>query len=181
MASNQPYDVLNSTGLPQISEGCAECFTQLHTHIERLFEKSGYSGGYRRAFVTLFGHDIESFTVTMTLYLDQLQQQMDKADFSENCCTVAYGVILKQLQAFIESRFIMEYDYDSHMKSKRFADHTGLEVDAFRVTLLHITGNVKEFIKARAHIPQTSVAVAVERTRIESYAGFSTHEVDASH
>ena len=83
MTNIQSSVVLNSTGLPQISEGGAECFKLLHTHIERLFEKSGYSGGYQRAFVTLFGHDIESFTVTMTLYLDQLELQINKADFSE--------------------------------------------------------------------------------------------------
>jgi hypothetical protein len=181
MTSNQSIVALNSTGLPQISEGCVECFKLLHTHIERLFEKSDYSGGYRRAFVTLFGHDIESFTVTVTLYLDQLQLQMNKADFSEKCCPVAFGVILKQLQAFIDSRFTMEYDYDSYITSKRFADHTGLDVDAFRVTLLQITGNVKEFIKERAHLLLTSEAAAAERTCIESSEVLSTHEVDASH
>ena len=82
MTSTQSSVVLNSTGLPHISEGGAECFKLLYTHIERLFEKAGYSGGYQRAFVTLFGHDIESFMVTMTLYLDQLQIQINKANFS---------------------------------------------------------------------------------------------------
>lgn len=106
---------------------------------------------------------------------------MDKADFSENCCTAAYGVILKQLQAFIDSRFTMEYDYDSHMTSKRFADHTGLEVDNFRVTLLQIIGKVKEFIKARTHLLLTSNVVTTEMTLLESPAVLSTHEVDASH
>ena len=108
MTSTQSNTILSSTGLSQNSDGGAECFKLLHTHIERLFEKSGYSGGYRRAFVTLFGHDIESFTVTMTLYLDQLQLQMNKADFFEKCCTAAFGVILKQLQAFSDSRFTMD-------------------------------------------------------------------------
>ena len=117
----------------------------------------------------------------MTLYLDQLQQQMDRTDFSESCCTAAYGVILKQLQAFIDSRFTMEYDYDSQMTSKRFANHTGFEVDAFRDTLLQLTGNVKEFIEVRAHLQQSSVTVIVERTTNESSAGFSTQDVDTAH
>ena len=172
---------LYSTELPQTSVGGAECFMLLNTHIERLFEKSGYSGGYQRAFVTLFGHDIESFTVTMTLYLDQLKLQMDKTDFSERSCTAAFGVILKQLHAFIDSRFTMEYDHDSHMTSKRFADHTGLDVDAFRVTLLQITGKVKEFIKERAHLLTTSETATAERTCIESPDILSTHGGDALH
>lgn len=144
---HQPQKLLDNA-----EESSIECFRLLHSHIKSLFEQSCYSVGYRRAFVTLFGHDIESFIVTMTLYLDQLQQQMDRADFSESYCTASYGVILKQLQAFINSRFTMEYDYDSQMTSKRFANHTGFEVDAFRDTLLQLTGNVKKFIEARAHL-----------------------------
>lgn len=141
MASTPSADI-RATGsdtyppIPSITECCTECFRLLHSHIKSLFEQSGYSRGYRRAFVTLFGHDIESFTVTMTLYLDQLQQQMDRADFSESCCTAAYGVILKQLQAFIDSKFTLEYDHYSQMTKKCFADHTGIEVDMFRDTLI---------------------------------------------
>ena len=62
-----------------------------------------------------------------------------------------------------------------------FVDHTGLEVDAFRITLLQVTGSVKEFIKERAHLLPTSEAAAAERTCIESSVVLSTHEVDASH
>ena len=99
-------------------ESSIECFKLLHSHIKSLFEQSGYSGGYRRAFETLFGQDIESFTVTMTLYLDQLQQQMDRANFSERRCTAAYGAINNQLQAFIDSRFTGEYDHESQMTKR---------------------------------------------------------------
>jgi hypothetical protein len=37
------------------------------------------------------------------------------------------------------------------MTLKCFADHTGIEVDTFRDTLLQLMGNVKEFIEERAH------------------------------
>jgi hypothetical protein len=90
-------------------------------------------------------------------------------------------MILKQLHAFIDSRFTMEYDHDSHLMSKWFVDHTGLDVDAFRVTLLQITGNGKEFIKERAHLLSTSETAAAERSFIESPDTLFTHEVDASH
>ena len=117
----------------------------------------------------------------MTLYLDQLQQQMDKTDFSESCCNAAYGVILKQLQAFTDSRFTMEYDHDSQLTSKRFASHTGFEVDAFRDTLLQLTGNVKKFIEARAHLQQSSDTVIVERTTNDSSERLSTPVLDTAH
>lgn len=73
----------------QKSDRCPECFMILCSHIEKLFDASGDSGGYSRAFATLFGHDIESFNVTMPLYLDQLKQQIIKSDFSINCCNAA--------------------------------------------------------------------------------------------
>ena len=36
------------------------------------------------------------------------------------------------------------------MTKKGFATHTGIEVDVFRVTLLQLMGNVKEYIEERA-------------------------------
>jgi Tfp pilus assembly major pilin PilA len=37
------------------------------------------------------------------------------------------------------------------MTEKSFADYTGVEVDMFRVTLLQLMGNVKEYIEERQH------------------------------
>ena len=55
---------------------------------------------------------------------------------------------------FIDSKFTMEYDYDSDMTKRCFADHTGFEVDTFRDTLIQLIGNVKGFIQERAQLKQ---------------------------
>jgi hypothetical protein len=86
-------------------ENCIECFRLLHSHLKVLFEQPGYLGGYHRAFTTLFRQDVETFTVKMILYLDQLQQQLDKGEFSEGRSMAAFCVINNQLQVFIDSRF----------------------------------------------------------------------------
>ena len=127
-----------------------ECFRSLHSHLKVLFAKPGYLGGFNRAFATLFGQNVETFTVKMTLHLDQLQQQLEKGEFSEDRSMAAFCVINNQLQAFIDSRFTEEYDHESQMTKKSFATHTGIEVDVFRVTLLQLMGNVKEYIMERA-------------------------------
>jgi hypothetical protein len=101
-------------------------------------------GGYKHAFVRLFGQNVETFTVKMTLYLDQLQQQLEKGEFSEGRSMAAFCVIDNQLQAFISSRFNEEYDHESQMTKKSFATYTGIEVDVFRVTLPQLMGNMKE-------------------------------------
>ena len=66
-----------SLKLPDNAKECRiECFQQLHSHLKLLFKRSEYTMGYERAFATLTGQDVETFPVKMTLYLDQLQQQL---------------------------------------------------------------------------------------------------------
>jgi hypothetical protein len=45
MTSTQSNTILSSTGLSQNSDGGAECFKLLHTHIERLFENQATQEG----------------------------------------------------------------------------------------------------------------------------------------
>ena len=80
------------------------------------FEQPRYLGGYKRAFATLFGQDVDTFTVKMILNLDKLQQQLDKGEFSEGRSMVAFCVINNQLQMFIDSQFTEEYDWQSNDK-----------------------------------------------------------------
>ncbi|GJV51110.1 hypothetical protein Tco_1446851 [Tanacetum coccineum] len=40
--------------------------------------------GFKRAFMSLFGQDVDTFTSTMLLNVDQLQKQLDKDDFQED-------------------------------------------------------------------------------------------------
>ena len=106
--------------------------------------------GFTHAFATLFGQDVQIFTDTMILNLDQLQQQLDEGESSNIGSMAALCVLNKQLQVFINLKFTMDYDYDSQMTLKLFFDHTGIEVDTFRDTLLQLMGNVKAFIEERA-------------------------------
>ncbi|GJZ54993.1 hypothetical protein Tco_0610186 [Tanacetum coccineum] len=39
--------------------------------------------GFKRAFATLFGQDVETFTGTMFLNMDQLEKQLDNEEFQE--------------------------------------------------------------------------------------------------
>ena len=57
-------------------KSCIECFQQLHSHLLVLLEGTGFKMGFERAFATLFGQDVEDFTDTMILNLDQLLQQL---------------------------------------------------------------------------------------------------------
>lgn len=136
--------------LDNAKDCCIECFQQLHSHLSVLLEGNGFKMGFERAFATLFGQDVQAFTDTMILNLDQLRQQLDQAEPSNIGSMAALCVLNKQLQVFIDSKSAMVYDYESQMTMKCFADHTEIEVDTFRDTVLQLMGNVQKFIHERA-------------------------------
>ncbi|GJZ14350.1 hypothetical protein Tco_0549580 [Tanacetum coccineum] len=62
-------------------------FRQLHSDL-KLLSNSDLKGtrtefGFKRAFATLFGQDEETFTGTMFLNMDQLENQLDNKEFQE--------------------------------------------------------------------------------------------------
>ncbi|GJV20769.1 hypothetical protein Tco_1369789 [Tanacetum coccineum] len=103
--------------------------------------------GFKRAFMSLFGQDADTFTCTMLLNVDQLQKQLDKDEFQEDGSMAAFWVVNNQFQKFINSQFTL--DYDSQMTDKYFVEYTGIEVKHFRDTLLQHMGNVKKFVAER--------------------------------
>ncbi|GJS12003.1 hypothetical protein Tco_0368799 [Tanacetum coccineum] len=108
------------------------------THIEH---------GFKRAFMSLFGQDANTFTSTMILNVDQLQKQLEKDEFQEDGSMSAFLVINKQFQQFIDSKFTL--DYNSHITNKYFVEYTGIEVKHFKDTLLRQMGNVKKSVAER--------------------------------
>ena len=80
----------------------------------------------------------------MILYLDQLEQQLDKGKFSEGRSMAAFCVINNQLQMFIDSQFT-----ENQMTNKYFSNYTGIELDTFRDTLIQLMDKVKRFIEEK--------------------------------
>ncbi|GJX44730.1 hypothetical protein Tco_0261406 [Tanacetum coccineum] len=91
--------------------------------------------GFKRAFMSFFGQDANTFTSTMLLNVDQLQKQLDKDYFQEDGSMDAFWVINRQFQKFIDSRFSL--DYDSQMIDKYFVEYTRIEYDK-RVNKRHM-------------------------------------------
>jgi hypothetical protein len=117
-----------------------------------LLKGTEFVRGYKCAFATLFGQDVQNFTDTMILNLDQLQQQLDQGIPSKTGSLAALSVLNKQLQMFFDSKLTLQYDYYSDMTRSCFAKHTSIEVDTFRNTLIQLMDNVKTFIMERAQL-----------------------------
>ncbi|GKA86694.1 hypothetical protein Tco_0808405 [Tanacetum coccineum] len=137
--------------MSKAKERCMAYFRSLHSHLQVL-SKDDLKGtriehGFKRAFMSLFGQDVDTFTSTMLLNVDQLQKQLDKDEFQEDGSMAAFWVVNNQFQKFIDSKFTL--DYDSQMTDTYFVEYTGLEVQHFRDTLLQHLGNVKKSVAER--------------------------------
>ncbi|GJX30074.1 hypothetical protein Tco_0238153 [Tanacetum coccineum] len=137
--------------MSKAKERCMAYFRSLHSLLQVL-SKDDLKGtriehGYKRAFMSLFGQDVDTFTRTMLLNVDRLQKQLDKDEFQEDGSMTAFWVVNNQFQNFIDSKFTL--DYDSQMTDTRFVQYTGIEVQHFRDTLLQHLGNVKKSVAER--------------------------------
>ncbi|GJU79605.1 hypothetical protein Tco_1281970 [Tanacetum coccineum] len=120
--------------MSKAKERCMAYFRSLHSHLQVL-SKGDSKGtriehGFKREFMSLFGQDVDTFTRTMLLNVDQLQKQLDKDEFQEDGSMTAFWVVNNQFQKFIDSKFTL--DYDSQMTDTYFVEYTGIEVQHFR-------------------------------------------------
>ncbi|GJY98079.1 hypothetical protein Tco_0514989 [Tanacetum coccineum] len=106
--------------MSKAKERCMTYFRPFHLHLQVL-SKEDLKGtrikhGFKRAFLSLFGQDNETFTSTVLLNVDQLQKQLDKDEFKEDGSMASFWVINRQFQIFIDLQ--VSLDYDSQMTDK---------------------------------------------------------------
>nr|GEY77792.1 hypothetical protein [Tanacetum cinerariifolium] len=134
-------------------ESCMTSFRRLHSHL-KLFSNNDLKGtrtesGFKRAFATLFGQDVETFTGTMFLNMDQLEKQLDKEEFQEIGTMAAFKVLETQLQMFIKSQIYLDDEYVV-MTRNYFLQYTQLAITKLRDTLDQHMESVKKLIDKRA-------------------------------
>nr|GEU65795.1 hypothetical protein [Tanacetum cinerariifolium] len=121
--------------MSEAKERCMAYFRSLHSHLQVL-SKEDLKGtriehGFKRAFVSLFGQDANTFTSTMLLNIDQLQKQLDKDEFLEDGSMAAFCVVNNQFQKFIDSQFSL--DYVIQMTDNYFVEYTGIETQESKI------------------------------------------------
>nr|GEV31578.1 hypothetical protein [Tanacetum cinerariifolium] len=163
-------------------ERCMTSFQLIHSFLQVLsYDESKSKRVSECAFMKLFGQDNDTFTSTMFLYVDQLQNHLDKDEFQEDKSMAAFWVLNNQFQKFIDWQYFL--DYDSEMTEKLFAEYTGLKVKQFRETLLLHMGNVKKSIAERTrHKRQHGRRIGTkldEHITSTSSGTYITHVVDA--
>nr|GEW19380.1 hypothetical protein [Tanacetum cinerariifolium] len=111
-------------------ENCMVSFRLLHSHLKALLNNNlkgtCIEGGFERAFATLFDQDLQSFTGSMLLNLDQLGKQLDKEEFHETRSMDAFRVLKTQFHLFINFQYYFDDD-DGLMIQKYFLAYTRIE------------------------------------------------------
>ncbi|GJT50372.1 hypothetical protein Tco_0976529 [Tanacetum coccineum] len=134
-------------------KSCMVSFRQLHSHLKLLsnnvLKGTRTESGFKRAFATLFGQDIETFTGTMFLYVDQLEKQLDKEEFQEIGSMAAFKVLETQFQMFIKSRMYLDDEFVV-MTRNYFLQYTQLAIPEFRDTLIQHMSLLRKSIDERA-------------------------------
>nr|GEY19149.1 G-protein beta WD-40 repeat-containing protein [Tanacetum cinerariifolium] len=114
-----------------------------------VLEGSRTESGFKRACATLSGQDIETFTGTMFLNMEQLEKQLEKEDFQEIGSMVAFNVLETQFQMFITSRVYLNDEYVAMTRSY-FIQYTQQAIPEFRDILIQHLESVKKLIDERA-------------------------------
>ncbi|GJY06434.1 hypothetical protein Tco_0373488 [Tanacetum coccineum] len=155
-------------------------FRQLHSHLKLLsnndLQGTRTESGFKRAFATLLGQDIETFTGTMFLNVDQLEKQLDKDEFQEIESMAAFKVLETQFQMFIKSWMYMDDEYVV-MTRNYFLKYTQLEIPEFRDTLIQHMEFVKKSIGERAKHKQDS-GTALKEQDTSNRSGNDAHADD---
>ncbi|GKD25385.1 hypothetical protein Tco_1231599 [Tanacetum coccineum] len=135
-----------------VKESCMVSFQLLHSHLKALSNNDSkgtcIGGGFERAFATLFEQDVQTFTRTMLLNLDQLEKYIFKEEFQELESFSAFRVLLQQFQTFLYSRFSFDND-EGLMICKYFIAYTKTDVPLFHDKLIQHMETLWESIQER--------------------------------
>ncbi|GKB66958.1 hypothetical protein Tco_0928370 [Tanacetum coccineum] len=134
-------------------ESCMISFRLLHSNLKALLNNdlkgTSIEGGFERAFATLFEQDVQTFTRTMFVNLDQLEKHLSKEEFQELESSSAFRVLLQQFQTFLYSRFSFDTD-EGLMICKYFIANTKNDVLLFHDKLIQHMKSLQKSIQERA-------------------------------
>ncbi|GJV75923.1 hypothetical protein Tco_1507507 [Tanacetum coccineum] len=128
-------------------KGCMAYFRSLHSHLQVL-SKDDLKGthvehGFKREFMSIFGQDVDTFTSTMFLNVDQLQKQLDKDEFQEDGSMAAFWV----MTVVKETRHQRQYERrvnKRQMQTQESKIDTGKALDADLVDTESIRDRIKQ-------------------------------------
>ncbi|GJS10832.1 hypothetical protein Tco_1362932 [Tanacetum coccineum] len=103
-------------------------FIHTSTSFNKRLKGTRTESGFKHAFATLFGQDVETFIGTMFLNVDQLEKQLDKEEFQEIGSMAAFKIPefrdtliqhMKSVKKSIDKRARHKREYDSWVNERQ--------------------------------------------------------------
>ncbi|GJV33145.1 hypothetical protein Tco_1393545 [Tanacetum coccineum] len=181
-------------------KSCMVFFRLLYSHLKLLsnndLKRTRTEDGFKRAFAKLFRHDVEIFTSTMILNIDQLEKQLDKEDFHQNGPMAAFRVLETQFQKFIKLRISLndedEQDTSSRSGNDAHADDADIRPiydeepmtkhykelsDSIKTTraktIEHTTSLIAQNAEFKAQLQEKGFAIAALKNELRKLKGTS--------
>ncbi|GJS53371.1 hypothetical protein Tco_0626733 [Tanacetum coccineum] len=113
-------------------------FRLLHSHL-KLLSNNDLKGtrieyGFKRAFTTLFGQDLETFTGTMFLNMDQFEKLLDNKEFQEIGSMASFKILefrdiliqhMEYVKKSIDERALHKREYDTTVNERQMQTKEG--------------------------------------------------------
>ncbi|GJS85703.1 hypothetical protein Tco_0752244 [Tanacetum coccineum] len=153
-------------------------FRQLHSHL-KLLSNNDLKGtrtecGFKRAFATLFGQDVETFTDTMLLNMDQLEKKLDKEEFQEIGSMTTFKVLETQINIELEHKVAKLLKENETLKRhyKELSD----SIKKMRAkTIEHTTYLIAQNDEFKAQLQEKGFAIAALKNELRKLTGNSVN------
>ncbi|GJS50972.1 hypothetical protein Tco_0624334 [Tanacetum coccineum] len=127
-------------------ESCMVSFRRLHSYLNLLsnndLKGTRSESGFKRAFATLFGQDLETFTGIMFLNMDQLEKQLDNEEFKKldpwlllkysrhsfRCSSKFRDTLMQHMESVkksIDERTLHKREYDTKVNERQMQTTEG--------------------------------------------------------
>ncbi|GJU00766.1 hypothetical protein Tco_1111104 [Tanacetum coccineum] len=118
-------------------ESCMVSFRRLHSYLKLLsnndLKGTRTESGFKHAFATLFGQDVDTFASTMFLNVDNLEKQLDNDEFQEIGSMASFKVLVNRIPEFrdtlmqhmesvkksIDERALHKREYDTRVNERQ--------------------------------------------------------------
>ncbi|GJS24546.1 hypothetical protein Tco_0453178 [Tanacetum coccineum] len=147
--------------MSKAKERCMAYFRSLHSHLQVL-SKEDLKGtrikhGFKRAFMSLFGQDHDTFTSTMFLNVDHLQKQLEKDDFQEDGSMKAFWMQTQEskidMGKAIDVDLVITYssETESEVQDDNIRSGNDTDADDAYIRPIYDEEPMAESLKSRLH------------------------------
>ncbi|GJR63611.1 putative late blight resistance protein homolog R1B-23 [Tanacetum coccineum] len=173
-------------------ESCMVSFQLLHSHLKALSNNDSkgtcIGGGFERAFATLFEQDVQTFTRTLLINLDQLEKHLFKEEFQELESFSAFKDApefceffeINDLKAQLQAKTTLICNLKNQIKSVKEASNEAKvkhEIDVLETINIELESSVAKLLaeneklnKENEHLKQTYKELydSIKKTRIQT-------------